>query len=104
MQELCCILQIQQNIFAAYHPCMDSQSKWTNQWLEHYLHFWANEQQDKWAAHLPMAEFTHNNTLSSAMKQTLFFTLIGYHPRDKWNLAKVTLLQSETRLLQCLQA
>ena len=104
MRELCHILQIQQNISTTYHPHTDSQSEWTNQRLEQYLHFWANERKDDWAKHLLMAEFAHNNTLSSTTKQTPFFTLMGYHPRSEWSLAKANLLQVETRLAQCLKA
>ena len=43
---LCKALGIQQNISTAYHPRTDGQSECTNQWLEHYLQFWVNEQQD----------------------------------------------------------
>ena len=60
-RELCKILGIAQNISTAYHPCTDGQSERTNQWLEQYLRFWVNEQQDNWVAYLPLAEFTHNN-------------------------------------------
>ena len=51
-----------------------------------------------------MAEFTHNNMLSSTMKETPFFTLMGYHPRSEWSLAKANLPQVKTRLAQCLEA
>ncbi len=32
-----------QNISTAYHPRMDRQLEWTNQWLKQYLRFWVNE-------------------------------------------------------------
>ena len=60
-RELCKILGIKQNISMIYHLHMDGQSEHTNQWLEQYLHFWVNEQQDKWVAYLPLAEFMHNS-------------------------------------------
>ena len=61
MKELSRILSIQQNISTAYHPRTDGQSERTNQWLETYLRFFVNYQQDNWAAYLPLAEFAHNN-------------------------------------------
>src|SRR5579863_3008964 len=35
--ELCCLLDIKQNISSAYHPQTDSASEYTNQSLEQYL-------------------------------------------------------------------
>ena len=61
MREVCHILGIAQNISTAYHPQMDGQSKQNNQWVETYLRFFVNHQQDDWAHYLPMAEFAHNN-------------------------------------------
>ncbi|SRR6266702_1346536 len=46
IQELCKSTDTQQNISMAYHPWMDGQLEWTNQWLEQYLRFWVNECQD----------------------------------------------------------
>ena len=73
MKELCKQLGITQNISTAFHPQTDGQSERTNQWLEQYLHFWVNQQQDNWSYYLPLAEYAHlmvqwngqTNTLSS---------------------------------------
>jgi hypothetical protein len=36
-KELCCLLDVKQNISTAYHPQMDGQSERSNQWLEQYM-------------------------------------------------------------------
>ena len=79
-RELCWILGIQQNISTAYHPQMDGQSEQMNQWLEQYLRFWVNKQQDNWAKYLPIAEFAHNNWVSKMTRESPFHILMGYHP------------------------
>ena len=57
---LCKSLKIHQNISTAYHPCTDGQSEHTNQWLEQYLQFWCEEEQDNWHKWLLVTEYAHN--------------------------------------------
>ena len=45
-QELCKILDVQQNISTAYHPQTDGASEHTNQSLEQYLHIYCSTQQN----------------------------------------------------------
>jgi hypothetical protein len=45
---LCEKLQIQQNIFLAFHPQTDNLSKRTNQWIKQFLHLVAGAWQDNW--------------------------------------------------------
>jgi hypothetical protein len=99
-QELCKLLGIQQNIWTAYHPRTDGQSEQTNQWLEQYLCFWVNEQQDDWAQYLPLAEFTHNNWLNESTCESPFHILMGYHPRADWTGTRSTIPQVSTHLEQ----
>ena len=73
-----------QNISTAYHPQTDGQSERTNQWLEQYLQFWVNEQQDNWHAYLPLAEFAHNNWPNETMGESPFFVLYGFNPHTDW--------------------
>ena len=77
MKKLSRILGIQQNISTAYHPRTDGQSERTNQWLETYLRFFVNYQQDDWAAYLPLAEFAHNNWKNASTGQSPFQLLMG---------------------------
>ena len=60
---------------------MDRQSEQTNQWIEQYLQFWVNHQQDNWNHYLPLAEFAHNSWPNETTKQTPFEALMGYTPR-----------------------
>ena len=84
MKELCAQLQIEQNTSTAYHPWMDGQSEWTNQWLEQYLCFWVNHHQDDWYHFLPLAEFTHNLWWNKTTKTTPYQMLMGYNPVADW--------------------
>jgi hypothetical protein len=87
MRELCRLLNIQQNISTAYHPWMDGQSEQNNQWVETYLQFIVNHQQDNWVEYLLLAKFTHNNWKSKTTREYPFFLLMGYHPHADWNRA-----------------
>ena len=100
MKELSRILGIQQNISTAYHPRTDGQSERTNQWLEMYLRFFVNYQQDDWAAYLPLAEFAHNNWKNASTGQSPFHLLMGSHPRAEWSLTPSALPQVTRRLGQ----
>ena len=92
-RQLCRLLGIKQNIFTAYHPRTDRQSEQTNQWLETYLRFFVNYQQDDWAVYLPLAEFAHNNWKNASTEESPFYLLMGSHPRAEWSDAPSTLPQ-----------
>jgi hypothetical protein len=99
-RELCKLLGIQQNISTAYHPRTDGQSEQSNQWLEQYLQFWVNERQDDWVQYLPLAEFAHNNWTNESTCESLFHTLMGYHPRADYSGTPSTIPCVTTRLEQ----
>ena len=103
-QELCRTLGIQQNISSAYHPRTDGQSERNNQWVETYLRFYTNHRQTDWAAHLPLAEFAHNNWKNETTKNSPFFLLMGYHPRADGHHAASNSPLVERRLDNLLQA
>src|SRR6266702_1015213 len=84
IQGLCKTTGTTQNISTAYHPHTDGQSECTNQWLEQYLRFWADECQDNWHMYLLMVEFTHNNWPNKTMGKAPFFVLYGYNPCADW--------------------
>ena len=63
---------------------MDGQSEQTNQWLEQYLWFWVNEQQDNWHSYLPLAKFVHNNWPNEMMGESPFFVLYGFNLHADW--------------------
>jgi len=79
--ELCCILNIHQNISTAYHPQTDRASEQTNQTLEQYLQVFCGTQQNNWHAWLPLAQYTKNSWASTTTKKTPFDLLISYTPQ-----------------------
>ncbi len=104
VKELCRCLGISQNISTAYHPRTDSQSEWTNQWLEQYLRFWTNHKQTNWTMYLPVAEFTHNTWYNTTTKMSPFRLLMGYEPHTTWEVTKSPLPQVATCLTQIIEA
>ena len=103
-REVCRILGIAQNISTAYHPRTDGQSERNNQWVETYLRFFVNHQQDDWVAYLPMAEFAHNNWRSETTRESPFHLLMGYHPCADWDSAQTAMPQVTKRLDQLKEA
>ena len=79
-QELCKILDIQQNISTAYHPQTDGASECLNQSLEQYLRLYYSTQQNNWHTWLPMAQYMKNSWPSATTKKSPFDLLIGYTP------------------------
>jgi hypothetical protein len=80
-RELCKILKIKQKLSTAFHPQTDGQTERINAILEQYLRGYCNYQQDDWLDFLSLAEFSHNNKISSTTGLTPFFANYGYHPR-----------------------
>ena len=79
-KELCCLLDICQNISTAYHPQTDSASERANQSLEQYLRMFCRMQQNNWHAWLPITQYTKNSWPSATTKKPPFNLLIGYTP------------------------
>jgi len=96
--ELCCILNIRQNISTAYHPQTDRASERTNQTLEQYLRVFCGTQQNNWHAWLPLAQYTKNSWPSAMTKKTPFDLLIGYTPQVHQPTRKTDIPSLEQRL------
>ena len=80
-QELCQTLSINQNISTAYHPQTNSQSEWTNQCLEQYLHIFIDYHQNNWVSLLLLAQYTLNAWPNTTTKKPPFKLLMGYIPQ-----------------------
>jgi hypothetical protein len=63
-----------------YHLQSDGQTECLNQELEQYVQLFTNERQDNWDELLPLAEFSYNNHIHSAMQHTPFILDTGRHP------------------------
>jgi hypothetical protein len=79
-KELFSLLGITQNPSTAYHPQTDGQTERMNQSIEQYLRLFVNHRQDNWKEWLPLVEFSYNNSIHSATKETPFFLNYGQHP------------------------
>lgn len=76
-----------------------------NQTLEQYLRCFVNYQQDNWAALLPLAEFTYNNTLHASTRHSPFFANYGRHPSfDPRIPGEIRVPQAEDRITSIAQA
>ena len=85
---------------SAFHPQTDGSSEVTNQVIEQYLRIFINHQQDDWVLHLPLAEFTYNNSENSSTNMTPFFANHGHHPIFDVTLIRETMVpEAERRIL-----
>ena len=74
------LLGIQHKMSSAFHPQTDGQTERVNRVLEEYLRHYVNPSQDDWDEWLSMAEFSYNNSVHEATKETPFFLNYGMHP------------------------
>jgi len=74
------LLGIHQKVSMAFHPQTDGQTDRVNAIVEQYLRGYCNYQQDNWAELVSMAEFSHNNTLSTTLGITPFQAMYGDNP------------------------
>jgi len=77
------LLEVQLDKLSAYHPQTDGQTELINQILENCLRTYCMWNQDDWVDLLPFAEFSYNNTVHTATKQTPFFA--AYHQHGENN-------------------
>nr|GFB26444.1 putative reverse transcriptase domain-containing protein [Tanacetum cinerariifolium] len=70
-------LGTQLDLSTAYHPETDGQSKRTIQTLEDMLRACAMDFGKNWDTHLPLVEFSYNNSYHSSIKCALFEALYG---------------------------
>nr|GEV25448.1 putative reverse transcriptase domain-containing protein [Tanacetum cinerariifolium] len=61
----------------AYHPEIDGQSKWTIQTLEDMLRACVIDFGNGWVKHLPLAEFSYNNSYHASIKALPYEALYG---------------------------
>src|ERR1700674_2328212 len=74
------MLGIEGRLSTAYHPQTDGQTEIINKEVEQYLRRFTNFEQDDWADWLPIAEFAHNDHVSSSMQSSPFYLNYGQHP------------------------
>jgi hypothetical protein len=62
---------------SAYHPQKDGQTEQVNQILQDMLRACVMEWQGSWDKHLPLAEFSYNNSYQESLKMAPFDFLYG---------------------------
>uniref|UniRef100_A0A0W0F1G9 Putative reverse transcriptase-rnase h-integrase n=1 Tax=Moniliophthora roreri TaxID=221103 RepID=A0A0W0F1G9_MONRR len=84
----------------AFHPQTDGETERVNQEIKVYLRAFCSKEQTQWKEYLPLAEFTHNNRTHSVLKKSLFFMMMGYHPRLLPTIFEKTTIPSVEEQLQ----
>ncbi|GJZ52170.1 putative reverse transcriptase domain-containing protein [Tanacetum coccineum] len=79
----------QLDMSTAYHPQTDGQSERTIQTLEDKLHACVIDFGNGWERHLPLIEFSYNNSYHASIKAALFEALYGRKCRSPVCWAKV---------------
>ena len=89
------------NLSTAHHPQTDGSTEILNQTIEHYLRIYCNYQQNDWYSHIPLAEFTYNNSVNSSTEMTPFYANQGHHPLfDPAVIRESRVPAAEERVLQ----
>ncbi|GJY69860.1 putative reverse transcriptase domain-containing protein [Tanacetum coccineum] len=94
----------------AYHPKTDGQSKRTIQTLEDMLRACVLDFGKNWDRHLPLVEFSYNNSYHTSIKAALFEALYGRKCRSPVCWAKVgdaqltgpAIIHETTEKIKCL--
>ncbi|GJZ34683.1 putative reverse transcriptase domain-containing protein [Tanacetum coccineum] len=73
----------------SYHPQTDGQSEHTIQTLEDMLRACVRDFRGSWDVHLPLVEFSYNNSYHSSVRSALFETLYGRKCRSPIMWAEV---------------
>jgi len=66
----------------AYHPQTDGETERVNQELEIYFRIFCSNNPETWKPLNSLMEFSHNQKVHSTTKQTVFYLMMGYKPKD----------------------
>ncbi|GKB24282.1 putative reverse transcriptase domain-containing protein, partial [Tanacetum coccineum] len=75
-------LETNLDMSTAYHPQMDGQSERTIQTLEDMLHACVIDFGSSWDRHLPLVEFSYNNSFHASIKAAPYEALYGHKCRS----------------------
>ena len=65
-----------------YHPQTDGETEQVNQELEIYFQIFCSNNPTMWNQLNPLMEFSHNQKVHFTTKQTPFYLMMGYEPKD----------------------
>ena len=77
---VCALLGITRKLSSAYHPQTNGQVERMNQVIEATLRAYIAPDQRDWDEHLPMVEFSINDSWQDSIRNTPFFLNHGQHP------------------------
>ena len=77
-------LGVRLRMSTAFRPQTDGQTERINQTLEQYLRQFCNYEQNDWCDMLPLAEYSYNNSVTTATQMSPFYANYGFHPRTTW--------------------
>ena len=63
-----------------FQPQTNSQTEHINQTLEHYLCQYCNYKRNDWYEMIPLAEYSYNNSVTTATQMSSFYTNYRFHP------------------------
>jgi len=66
----------------AYHPQTNRETERVNQELKIYFWIFCSNNPRMWKLLNSLMKFSHNQTIHSTTKQTLFYLMMGYEPKD----------------------
>ena len=66
----------------AYHPQTDGETEHVNQEVEIYFWIFCTNNPKMWKSLNPLMEFSHNQKVHSVTKQSPFYLMMGYKPKD----------------------
>ena len=68
----------------AFRPQTDGQTERISQTLVHYLRQYCNYEQNDRCEMLLLAEYSYNNSVTTATQMSPFYANYGFHPRTTW--------------------
>jgi len=81
-REIARLLGIKTLRSTAYHPQTNGETERVNQELEIYFRIFCSNNPRTWKQLNSLMEFSHNQKVHSTMKQTPFYLMMGYEPKD----------------------
>nr|GFA69851.1 putative reverse transcriptase domain-containing protein [Tanacetum cinerariifolium] len=83
----------------AYHPETDGQSERTIQTLEDMLRACVIDFGNSWERHLPLVEFSYNNSYHASIKVAPFEALYAVHSKRTFNKCRILSLADKALLI-----
>jgi len=94
-REMARLLEIKTLRSTAYHLQTGGETERVNQELEIYFRIFCSNNPKMWEPLNSLMEFSHNQKVHSTMKQTPFYLMMGYEPKD------IPLVFDRTNALPC---